>query len=430
LEIRQQTGKTSTSKYKAMVSRASQDGRVRDILMYCAAHTKRWGGRGLQVQNLPRGTVDADVAIQILQRNNYDWFSGCYADPMAVYSSCIRGMLIPDEGNELYVADYSSIEARVLAWLAGQESTLQLFRDREDVYCVEASGIFDRPVTKADKYERSVGKVAVLALGYQGGIGAFGTMAKGYGVDLSQAYDAIWPYATTDERERAQFCYKNYLKRCEENDDPFPLDEKNGLVADIIKQRWRAKNEKVVQFWADIQEAAINAVLTGKQCVVGIPAGFDHMYDSSIQRKITFGTIPSGVDDEQHLLCKLPSGNCTVYPFAKVHSKENDWGLVNDTLSYFAETTNYNFYRKYTYGGQLAENVTQAVARDLLADSLVRWDDAGFNTIMHVHDEGVAEHPKDDDRFQEFLNIMAVVPEWATGLPIEVSGDRMMRYRK
>jgi DNA polymerase len=437
LEIRRQLSKISTAKYEAMLNRADmEDGRIRDILLYYAALTGRWGGRGIQPQNLPRGTVDSDVAISFIQSDDYHWFTGAYPDPMSAYSSCIRGMLTASPGNELYVADFASIEARVLPWLAGQESALEVFRNNGDPYCEEATGIFGRPITKKDKYERSVGKVSVLALGYGGGIGAFGAMARAYSMDLRPAYSILWSSATTDEQEKARSAYEFYLKRQEREENPDPLDMASGYASDIVKQRWRRKNDKVVQFWADLEYAAVEAVLTGQkqtvggQVLIGAPQYWqpgDEILIEELQRRplITYGMMG------EHLLCKLPSGNCLVYPFAKVSVQETDWGARKSALTYKTQNEkNYQYGRTFTYGGKLAENVTQAVARDLLADALLRLDAAGFDIVLHVHDEVVAESPEGAGRLVEYERVMSEVPTWAAGLPVAAEAWKGYRYRK
>jgi DNA polymerase len=431
LEIRRQLSKISTKKYEAMLSRADmEDGRIRDILLYYAALTGRWGGRGIQPQNLPRGTVDSDVAISFIQSDDYHWFTGAYPDPMSAYSSCVRGMLTASPGHELYVADFASIEARVLPWLAGQESALEVFRNQGDPYCEEATGIFGRPITKKDKYERSVGKVSVLALGYGGGIGAFGAMARAYSMDLRPAYSILWPSATTDEQEKARSAYEFYLKRQEREENPDPLDMASGYASDIIKQRWRKKNSDVVAFWAALENAAVQAVLTGRKQTVGGPMQYR---ENSIgiplppvdQPVITYGMMG------EHLLCKLPSGNCLVYPFAKVSIQETDWGARKSALTYKTQNEkNYQYGRTFTYGGKLAENVTQAVARDLLADALLRLDAAGFDIVLHVHDEVVAESSEGAGRLVEYERVMSEVPTWAAGLPVAAEAWKGYRYRK
>ncbi len=416
LTIRKTLSMISTAKYTSMLYRTDAiDFRLRDILLYAAAITGRWGGRGVQLQNLPRGTVNSDTAIFHMLMGDWDWFKQCYPNQMPVYSSCIRGMLVAKPGHELIVSDFSSIEARVLPWLAGQESILETFREGKDIYCQEAENIYDRPISKKDKYERSVGKVAVLALGYGGGIGAFGTMARAYSVDLAPAYALLWSRASTEEQEKARLSYEYYLKRV-----PEPMDRASGYAADIIKQRWRAANPHIVQWWKDLEAGAKEAVLSGEKITIG---------GSGLIPTITYGMFGTS------MLCKLPSGNCIVYPQAAVRLDlvETPWGgkEKKPALSYKTQsTTTYQWNRISTYGGKLAENITQAVARDLLADAMVRVERSGYPIVLHVHDEIVSEVPEGFGSVRQHEELMATPPLWAEGLPIGAEGWRGKRYKK
>lgn len=423
LQLRRALSKISTSKYTAMLNRVdSGDGRLRDILLYCAAITKRWGGRGVQLHNMPRGTVNSDVCIDTILNNPYDWFKALYGDMMAAYSSCTRGTITASPGCELFVGDFSAIEACGVSWLAGQQSALDVFHSGRDVYCEEATGIYSRPVTKEDKYERGVGKVAILALGYNGGIRALASMARNLSISLAPAYDSLWGRATEDEKKKARTAYDGYLTRAEKADEPDPLDRASGYAADIIKQRWRAKNPQIVKYWNDIEYAAIQAVLTGKKHTVETEENEDGVL---VRPQITFGMRG------QDLLCKLPSGNCIVYPFARISNKETSWGQKKLTLSYRTkDEENFQFMRTFTYGGKLVENITQAVARDLLAAALLRIDAARYPIVLHVHDEIVADVPHGFGDLDNFESIMAIIPEWAAGFPIKVEAWKGHRYKK
>lgn len=441
LEIRRQLSKSSTAKYEKLMNLTDMDDhKLRGMFLFYAAITKRWGGRGVQLQNLPRGTVNSDTAINHLMLGDYEWFQGCYPNMMEAYSSNIRGSFIPSPGNEFYVSDFSSIEARVLAWGAGQESTLEIFREDGDPYIVEASNTFGRTITKNDKEERAVGKVEVLALGYNGGIGAMATMSSAYGVDLRPVYDILWPTATEDEQQRARQAYDNYIKRSEKAGEVDLLSSKAGHAADVIKQRWRRNNPNIVQYWSDVENAAVEAVLTGERQCIG---NTFNDYGSVSRPTIVYDTMracPSSCQDVKckergvhnvHLVCKLPSGNCIVYPFARISMRKTPWGQDKKTLTYRTiHEKNFQYVRTHTYGGKLVENITQSIARDLLAEAMVRLDDAGFNIVIHVHDEIVADEPLDRAEFEKFKRLMAEAPDWAKGLPIGVDGWRGMRYKK
>jgi DNA polymerase len=271
--------------------------------------------------------------------------------------------------------DFSAIEARVLAWLAGEEKVLDIFRSHGKIYEHAAAGIYQKDMDDVTKDERQIGKVAVLALGYGGGIGAFQSMAKVYGVKVE--------------------------------------DE----TADGIKLAWRAAHPNIVQYWKDLEQAAIDAIdWPGMNHKAG-PKG----------REVIFRKEGS------FLWCKLPSGRVLCYPYATIQPKPVPWGgtkpvvhfwCVNGTTKKWEETT--------TYGGSLAENVTQAVARDLLAEALLRMDARGFAIVMHVHDEIVVEiaSNSDNDKLHQIEKIMAEVPAWAVGLPVAAEGWRAPRYRK
>jgi len=254
-----------------------------------------------------------------------------------------------------------------------------------------------------------VGKVAVLGLGFGGGIGAFGTMARAYHLDLSPAFEALWASATVDEQDKARVAYKSYASRVDD-----PLNEPSGSVADLIKQRWRRKNSHSVQYWYDIERAAVEAATTGEKVYVG----------GDGQPTIIFAMVGA------NLVCKLPSGTNLVYPDARVAQDETPWGAMKNTLTYRAQIEiTLQYIRIKTYGGKLAENITQAVARDLLADALLRVDNAGFDIAFHVHDEIVVDARPGQD-LQQFETLMAEAPKWAAGIPIAVEAWKGKRYRK
>lgn len=301
-------------------------------------------------------------------------FSLLYGSPMAVLSSCLRGFLRAAPGKILIAADYIAIEARGVAWLAGQEDVLDVFRSGQDIYLHAATKIYGREITKADKPERQIGKVATLALGYQGGVGAFQTMARAYGIKVADA------------------------------------------DADRIKVAWREAHPKIVQYWYDLEQAALDAVRQpGKITVAG-----------AVGREIRF--LKKG----SFLLARLPSGRRLAYPFPVITEKEVPWGGTRPSLTYkTVDSTTRQWGQTDTYGGKLCENVTQAICRDLLAAAIVRLEKAGFPVVLHVHDEIVCEVDADDESAEARMSaIMSEVPPWAAGFPIEVESWRAVRYRK
>lgn len=371
LEIRKEAGKSSTAKLNAMVLRSCSDGRVRGTQQYHGAGTGRFAGRGLQTQNFPRPNLKHDEiegVIAILNGSanpaEIDMF---YGAPTSVISDCLRSFIRAEDGKNLLAVDFAAIEARVLAWLANEIKKLNVFRTHGKIYEAAAADIYNVALELVNKEQRQIGKVADLALGFQGGKGAFQSMAKLYGVNVS------------DER------------------------------AESIKVAWRKANPAIVKFWYDLDNAAISAVLKPGQIFAAGPEGREIKYKVS-------GTF---------LFCRLPSGRAIVYPYPQI---ERDSKFGRDIVTYMAEDS---YTKKWTrqkgYGGLWAENVTQGVARCVLTDALIRLEDKGYETVMTVHDELVCEGNQD---LKEMEELMCQVPVWAEGLPIAAEGWKEKRYRK
>lgn len=299
-----------------------------------------------------------------------------YGAPLSVISDCLRGFIVAKSGHTFYAADFSAIEARVLAWLAGEEKVLEVFRTHGKIYEAAAADIYGVFMEDVTKEQRQIGKVAVLALGYQGGVGAFQQMAKAYNVKVSNA------------------------------------------AADEIKFAWREKHKRIVQYWYNLESTAIAAVQNpGRKFKAGAPG-----------RECTY------LKNGSFLWCQLPSNRALCYPYPKIELIETPWGQEKEGLTYMSEgSQSRKWERQKAYGGLLAENNTQAVARDVLAEAMLRVEAAGYPIVLHVHDEIVAE--VEDDIFssaslKEFENLMAQVPAWAEGLPISVEGWEGKRFRK
>lgn len=389
LELRKEAAKSSTAKILAMKERSGPDGRLRGLHQYHGAATGRWAGRGVQIQNMPRPrptTKPQDVEQIIAHLGQLDYLDTFYGPPLDALADCVRGLLVAPKGKDLVAVDFSAVEARVLAWLAGEEHVLQAFRDQEDIYKVAAAAIYRVSKDKVDKFQRQIGKVAVLALGYGGGPGAFQSMAKNYNVKVSEG------------------------------------------DAEDIKLAWRLAHRKIVEYWYDLEGCAI-AALEGVGPISNRQAG---------HRAVTF------VKRGSFLWCKLPSGRVLCYPYPELREVETPWGEMKTALTYMTVVSNLKakilpdpaasgtWKRVSTYGGSLAENVTQAVARDLLAEALKRLEAAGFYTVMHVHDEAVVEIESGchSGIVKELEALMAEPPSWATGLPLAAEGWRGPRYRK
>lgn len=380
LLLRQEAAKTSTAKANAMRLGQCFDGRVRGLFQYHGAGTGRWAGRRVQLQNLPRPSLSQDQinhAFEIINsgKNIEDivfelemWFGS----PMSVVSDCIRGFLKAKQGHDFIGCDFSSIEARVLAWLANQQDTLSAFETHGKIYEQEAAKIYNVDyLENVTKDQRMIGKVATLALGYQGGVGAFQSMAKVYGVKVP------------DEQ------------------------------ADQIKEAWRGSNRNIVSYWYALEDAAIRAVMNPKKAFSVGPRDREVVYKKN-------GSF---------LWCKLPSNRVLCYPYAKVEEFETPWGQMKEGITYKTMVLG-KWTKTKTYGGKLCENVTQAVARDCLAEAMPRLEHAGYPIVAHVHDETVVEVPKDFGSVEEVEKIMSENPVWAKGLPISAEGWRGLRYRK
>lgn len=394
-----EANKTSLAKYPQMLARSNAQGIARENLAYHGAHTGRWAGRGIQFQNLPRPSVNIPICIDAIRGLDYDCFKFVYPDVSDALSSAIRGMVIPAPGHNLYVGDFASIEAIVLAWLAGQQNTLDAFAQGEDLYCLAASDIYARTITKANKAERQVGKTAVLALGYQGGIGAFANMCTAYGVDLGPIGPAIWQSASHEEAEAAE---RGYLLYCKRTGYAEQVGKDEAFTSDIIKQRWRASNESIVQYWYDLERTAIEAVETGAPVSCRGVRWFMH-----------------GV----FLFCKLPSGRCLAFPFSKVEKTERGKKSMTVRVMYMGKWIRIGYY-----GGKWAENITQAVSRDIMCDAMVRIEEHGYALTLTVHDEIVAEHMQGS--VEEFSELMADRESWSADIPIKVECWTGERYGK
>ncbi len=412
LNLRKEAGKASAAKLDAIVAGVSSDNRIRGTFQYSGANTRRWTGRRIQLQNLKRPDLKPEVVEEIAEKLpnglTSEHIDILYGSPIDVISNCIRGFLISAPNHDLIACDFNAIEARVLAWLAGQQNVIEIFNTHGKIYEHAAAQIFQKTMEQINQDQRQVGKVAVLALGYGGGVGALQKMARGYGVALAPSFSGLWALASPDTR---QWLEKVYLQNKSKNPD---ISREEYLSSDLTKTFWRKDNPAIVQFWADLESAAISSVLNpGKKFEVGGPA-------RGLISYLTKGSF---------LFCRLPSGGVLSYPYPKVESIKTPWGEKKEGLTYKFEDK-FKWVRGPTYGGSLCENVTQAVARDLLADAMLRLEKKGYPIVLHAHDEAVCEMRKGEGSIDEMASVMCDLPLWAKGLPVRASGWRGTRYRK
>lgn len=368
LEIRQELGKTSTKKYNAIEAAVCADGRVRGLLQFYGANrTGRWAGRLVQVQNLPRTYIEQlDLARGTVKKREADKLRFLFGSIPDTLSQLIRTSFVASKGNKLVDADFSSIEARVISWLAGEHWRLDVFKTHGKIYEASASQMFGVPIEKIKKGNpeyalRQRGKVAELALGYQGSTGALITMgALNMGIP--------------------------------EEDLP-----------DIVT-RWREANKRIVDLWYRVENAAVSVIQTGQQAGVNNLL-FTREFD-----------LENGLD---FLTITLPSRRKLYY--AKPELGVNQWNKPSITYRGVNQSTK-QWTVLETYGGKLVENIVQAIARDCLATAIEHLEAAGFPVVFHVHDEVIIDCPADKANLDEVVRLMTLPIPWAQDLPLNADG--------
>jgi len=494
LEIVRDVNKTSTRKYNAMIDKAWEgDERARDLMMYHGAGTGRWAGKGIQVHNFPARDLvvkDFDEAAELILDGDLDWCAALYGDVMALLSHSLRGAILAEEGRELMVADYAAIEARCLLWEADDQGALGVFRRGEDIYCDMASGIYGFEVVKKIAKDwthpdytlhsgcRQFGKQAVLGLGYGMGYMTFLLTCRKYGITFSRAeVSRIMGPEKLDKTEawvRKQLCLdtppaemskeeaKRYASRkrqaarsrrrlIEAREDPKAIVHELALMKHTVDV-YRTRYPSVKAMWSDQEAAAIAAVKS-----LPTPAELTQHYENGIELpeiryaddpvecgKIKWymseartvvdalaGTIevPAG----KWLHCELPSGRRMSYCDPQIKLTATSWGEKKPALRYMSvDGVTRKWLRTATYGGKIVENITQAVARDIMAEAMLNSVKEGcpYDPIMSVHDELVCEVDEDAGDLKEFERLMSDLPIWAAGCPIVAEADRFKRYRK
>ncbi|PXV85119.1 DNA polymerase [Lachnotalea glycerini] len=375
LEIRQQLGKTSIKKYVAMDEACGEGERVRGLTQYYGANrTGRWAGRLVQLQNLPRNYIKTlDYARELIRNKNYSGLKLLYGNVPDTLSQLIRTTFIPSDGNKFVVADFSAIEARVIAWLAGEQWVNEVFATHGRIYEATASQMFHVPIEKITKgnpeYDlRQKGKVATLALGYQGGTNALIAMGA---LDMGLSEDEL---------------------------------------PDIV-QRWRQANPRIRDLWYAVEQAALTVMQTAQ------PQGIYGLI-FALEGDVVYG--------QSFLTVQLPSGRKLYYP--KPFLKENQFDKM--AIHYYTvgqQTKKWEVTS--TYGGKMTENIVQAIARDCLAITIKRIHDKGLQTVFHVHDEVIVDAPL-GVQVDYLCNIMSEPISWAPGLLLKGAGFESSYYMK
>lgn len=407
LAVRQQASTTSTSKYKALLNRVDSDGRLRGALQFMGApRTGRWAGRGFQPQNLTRPTLpqwQIDLGIEAIKSGNADLLT---YNIMKLTSNTLRGCICAPEGKKLVVSDLSNIEGRVLAWLAGESWKIKAFKDYDkgeghDLYKLSYAKSFGVSPENVTKDQRQIGKVQELALGYEGGVGAFITFSTAYGIDL----DAMADLAIKNVDLRILDEAKNAYEWAQKNKRTYGLSEKSYVVCDAFKRSWRKAHPNIVELWKKL-DSGVRYVITGDVKTLRINENL------VIDRAGAW------------LRIRLPSGRYLCYPGARIDE--------NGKISYMGQNTySRKWERVNTYGGKIAENITQAVARDVMAWSMPCIDESGFNIVLTVHDEIITEAPDTPEYSHDYLSkILSTPPLWADGLPLAAAGFEAYRYKK
>lgn len=378
LEIRQAVSKTSIGKYEAFEARTRHDGRLRDYLLFHGASTGRDTGAGVQPHNFPRGHItNMNLAVDILKTGDLELVRALLGAPIEAFSGCLRGMIAATPGKTLYAADFSAIEARMVNWLAGHEAGLKGFVVTKgvskygiklDAYSDTGAAIYDISLDDVTKAIRELGKRAELGCGFGMGWPKFQETCKNFGIELSD--------------ELAQKAVTVY----------------------------RSTHQPVVKMWGNYERAAIAAVRDRRKAF-------------KINRTKWF----MGGD---FLFCELPSGRCLAYYKPEIRMVKTPWGDKRPALYHWdIHPKTHQWLLMGTYGGKLTENVVQGSAADIMKAAAWRTEEAGFHTLITVHDEVVSEH-NEAGRLEEFERLMSVVPDWAPGFPVKVEGFEAERYRK
>ena len=378
LELRQLLGKTSIKKYVTMKIALSEGERIRGISQFYGANrTGRYAGRLVQMQNLPRNYLSTlDSARNMVRASNYEGLRMIYGNVPDTLSQLIRTAFIPSEGRHFVVADFSAIEARMIAWLAGEQWVMDVFANDQDIYCETASAMFGVPVEKhgVNSDLRQKGKIATLALGYQGSVNAMVAMGA--------------------------------LRMGIPEDD----------LPDIV-EKWRTSHPKTVGMWYQVEKAAVSCVRTGEPQSTSCGGPVDQII-FRMENDLVYG--------QMFMTIQLPTGRKLFYP--KPYLKENKFG--KEAIHYYGvDQTSGKWGEQSTYGGKLTENIVQAIARDCLCEVIKRIYAKGWDLVFHVHDEVIVDAPM-DVHTDDLCALMDAPISWAPGLLLKGAGFEASYYMK
>ena len=407
IAIRLQASSTSTSKYQALLNAAMPDGRLCGTLQFDGAgRTRRWAGRTFQPQNLPSKGLPSheliDIGIDAMRGGYADFMFG---DVMAIASGAIRGCIIAPPKKKLVIADLANIEGRCQAWLAGEEWKLQAFRDYDagtgpDLYKLAYAKAFRIPIGEVTKEQRQVGKILEQMLGYEGGVGAFVTGAATYDIDLEALAKVAYPALPAD----MLFAAKEFLDWVRDHgNQTFGLSDEAFITCDALKRMWRRAHPMISTLWKETQRAAVTAVnnpgntVECRRCKIRV--------------------------DGAWLRIRLPSGRYLCYPSPRANRGKISYMGINQYSR--------KWCRIVTYGGKFFENENQSLAGDILKSSMPAVEDAGYEIVLTVHDEVVAEALDTSEFSSEHLSsLLATPPTWALDMPLAAAGFETYRYRK
>lgn len=446
VQIVREVNRTSPKKYARMLECVDTDGRARELLVYCGAErTGRFAGRGIQIHNLPKGKlpkqISMDTACEDVKSRDLAWCELIYGDVMNLIVSCLRGAIIAPNGRQLISADYSAIEARCVLWLAMATTALNVFIQGKDIYCDMASGIFGREITKTNAKvitstgatERDFGKVAVLGLGYGMGFIKFLITLRTYKIFLKRAevvqmmtlkrlqkyenivrrklFPKMEDYSDEAAYKKAERAAKVDRRRLmDERENPEECIHELALCK-YTTETYRKRYAEVPQMWKDQEAAAIKAVKT--------------------RQPVECGRVVWFVKG-RYLKCRLPGGRCLHYCDPEIKTVKTSWGESRPGLRFMGrDQKTKQWVRQATYGGKIAENITQATARDIMAYAKVQLADTiDYDLLLSIHDEIIAEIDEGREDKKDFEFRMADLPPCYKGCPITAEAKTYRRYRK